>query len=64
MAEPHWQRTRQRAGQDGGVVLMIQDTTELDYTSHPGTKGLGRFGNGPIWEGGRGMLLHSPASAS
>jgi hypothetical protein len=59
MAGPHWQQTRQRAGQDGGVVLMIQDTTQLDYTSHPGTRGLGRFSNGPIWESGRGMLLHS-----
>jgi transposase-like protein/transposase Tn5 family protein len=59
MAQAHWEQTRQRAGQEGGVVLMIQDTTELDYTSHPATKGLGRFGKGPIWESGQGMLLHS-----
>jgi hypothetical protein len=59
MADPHWRQTRRRAAEAGEVVLMIQDTTELDYTPHPGTRGLGRFGNGPIWEGGRGMLLHS-----
>src|SRR5438132_13464725 len=32
---PHWQRTRVSAG-ECAVVLMIQDTTQLDYTSHPG----------------------------
>jgi hypothetical protein len=58
MIDPHWQRTRMLAG-DCPVVLMIQDTTELDYTSHPGCEGLGRFGSGERWEGGRGMLLHN-----
>jgi hypothetical protein len=64
MLQPHWQQTRGEAGQanqgrPGEVVLMIQDTTELDYTSHPRTEGLGRFGKGPIWQSGRGMLLHN-----
>jgi hypothetical protein len=58
MASSHWEQTRRLAGA-GGVVLMIQDTTNLDYTSHPATAGLGRFGKGPIWEAGHGMLLHS-----
>lgn len=59
MIRPHWQQTRQAAGTCDGVVLMIRDTTDLDYTSHPATAGLGRFGKGPIWESGQGMLLHN-----
>jgi len=39
-------------------VLLIQDTTELDYTAHPGCQGLGRFGKGERWTSGLGMLLH------
>jgi hypothetical protein len=58
MLQPHWRQTRQSAA-ECDVVLMIQDTTELDYTSHARTAGLGRFGNGPIWESGLGMLLHN-----
>jgi hypothetical protein len=37
------------------VVLFIQDTSELDFTAHPQTTGLGHIGK--PW--GRGMLLHS-----
>ena len=37
------------------VVLWIEDTTELDYTTHVQTTGLGPIGNGQ----GRGFLLHS-----
>jgi hypothetical protein len=51
---PHWQLTRQAAG-ECGVVLMIEDTTELDFTGHRSTAELGPIGNG----GGRGFLLHS-----
>jgi hypothetical protein len=58
MIRPHWNRTRALAGQCA-VVLMIQDTTQLDYTSHPGCEGLGRFGNGPRWESGLGLNLHN-----
>lgn len=58
MIDPHWQRTRQLAG-ECPLVLMIQDTTELDYTHHPGCEGVGRFGSGERWEGGRGLLLHN-----
>jgi hypothetical protein len=58
MIDPHWQRTRSLAG-ECPVVLLIQDTTELDYTSHPGCRGLGRFGSGERWVSGLGMLLHS-----
>jgi hypothetical protein len=47
------------------VVLLVQDTTELDYTRHPATADLGPIGDGR----GRGYLLQSvlavaPATAA
>lgn len=50
----HWQDTRAVAAQQP-IVLMVQDTTELDYTPHPTTANLGPIGNG----NGRGFLLHT-----
>lgn len=53
---PHHERVRERMrGQ--GVVLAIQDTTELDYSAHPKTRGLGPIGNKS--EGVQGLLLHT-----
>jgi hypothetical protein len=37
------------------VVLAIQDTTELDFSGHAATRGLGQIGN----QYGRGLLAHS-----
>jgi hypothetical protein len=54
LSRPHWELTRQAAGQHR-VVLFVQDTTELDYTHHPTKEGVGPIGNGK----GRGLLLHS-----
>jgi hypothetical protein len=54
LQSPHWGMTRQAAGEPG-VVLMIEDTTELDFTAHRRTSALGPIGDG----GGRGFLLHS-----
>jgi len=51
---PHFHATRQEAG-TRSKVLMIQDTTELDFTSHRDTEGLGPIGNG----GGFGFLMHN-----
>ncbi len=34
ISEPHYAATRKRI-KDHSVVLILQDTTELDYTSHP-----------------------------
>lgn len=52
---PHWAATR-RATAGESVVLLIQDTAELDYTHYRETmEGLGTIGN----ERGRGLLLHS-----
>ena len=51
---PHWQHTRQ-ACENPGDYLLVEDTTEIDFTSHSMTEGLGWTGDG----GGRGMYLHS-----
>lgn len=52
--EPHWQQTRQAMGQHA-LVLIVHDTTELDYSSHPHLLGVGQIGN----ENGRGFLQHN-----
>ena len=54
LSEPHWQATRRLAKQTP-VVLFVQDTSELDFTAHRQTTGLGWIGN----TGGRGFFLHS-----
>jgi hypothetical protein len=51
---PHWQRTR-AACQQPGQYLLIEDTSELDYTEHSMTEEMGCIGDGR----GRGLLLHS-----
>jgi hypothetical protein len=57
--EPHRRRTIERlAGHD--IVLAVQDTTVLDYSSHKATKGLGP--TGPEWT--RGIFLHSCLAVS
>lgn len=50
----HWQRTR-AACQEPGEYLLIEDTTQLDYTGGVGREDLGSIGNGS----GRGLMLHS-----
>lgn len=52
IASPHWQLTRQRAT---GRVLIIGDTTELDFGRFRNIEGVGPTGNGT----GQGFLLHS-----
>src|SRR5512142_931187 len=41
----HLEQTREAAGQQS-QVLLIQDTTDLDYQAHPTTTGLGPIGSG------------------
>jgi len=41
LSEPHWRQTREKAGQTGSVTLMVQDFTDLNFTHHPATQGLG-----------------------
>ena len=56
LSERHWLATREQAAAlPQAVVLFVQDTSELDFTSHPKTSGLGHIGN----TRGRGFLLHS-----
>ncbi len=52
--EPHRQQTL-RACREPGEYLLIEDTTELDYSSHRRAEQLGFIGNGR----GRGLLVHS-----
>src|SRR6266852_2822513 len=40
LMRPHVQQTRAQY-QERSVVLLVQDTTELDYQAHPKTSGLG-----------------------
>ena len=55
LSQPHWTTTRRQAG-EAELVLLVQDTTELDYTRYAAhLSGLGPIGNG----GGQGLLLHS-----
>lgn len=53
--ESHCQRTRQLMGACKGVVLVIHDTTELDYTTRTVLKKMGPLGNGSQ----RGYLCHN-----
>jgi hypothetical protein len=52
----HRQRTRERMAATAGRVLVVHDTTELDFTAHPAVHGqLGPVGGG----GGVGLLQHN-----
>lgn len=51
---PHFARVRERC-RAPGEYLLVEDTTELDYTAHPATTGLGRIGD----DNGRGLFLHT-----
>jgi len=54
LTAPHRQQTLAAAGRHP-LVLVVEDTTELDYTHHRSKTGLGPIGDGR----GRGLLLHS-----
>jgi len=54
LTAPHRSETLRLAGA-AGVVLLVEDTTELDFTAQRHTTGLGPIGDGR----GRGVLLHS-----
>lgn len=51
---PHWQQTRQAMSQHP-LVLILHDTTDLDFTAHPALQGTGPLGDGH----GRGFLQHN-----
>ncbi|MBN9517688.1 transposase, partial [bacterium] len=53
---PHQARTLDRAERHPDTVLIVHDTTELDFSGHRTLAGhLGPIGNG----GGRGLLCHN-----
>jgi hypothetical protein len=54
LIQPHVEQTRAEA-REQARVLLIQDTTEVDYQQHPTTTGLGPIGNGTH----HGYLLQS-----
>jgi hypothetical protein len=53
--QPHFQHTRQQMHQTPGVVLVLHDTTELDYTGLRSITDLGPIGGGL----NRGYLCHN-----
>jgi hypothetical protein len=50
---PHQERTLERI-RSRSLVLLVQDTTFLNYTHHPATKGLGPIGGNQL-----GLVMHS-----
>lgn len=52
--QPHLKRTR-LACREAGEYLMIEDSSDLDFSHHARTQDLGMIGNGE----GRGFALHS-----
>lgn len=51
---PHWEQTRQALAHHP-VVLILHDTTELDFTAHGALRGAGPIGDG----NGQGFLQHN-----
>ena len=45
ICRPHWQRTRERAARVP-ITFLVQDTAELNYSSHAHCEGLGPIGGG------------------
>jgi len=55
---PHRNRVKELGSEitkEKGTVLFIQDGSEIDYSTHHATKGLGQIGN----QFGKGLLIHS-----
>jgi len=53
--QAHYEATEERL-REQGLILVAQDTTTLNYSSHPHTKGLGPIGTDR--EAVRGLMLH------
>jgi hypothetical protein len=51
---PHTDQTQAESAQPGEYFLL-EDTTDLDFTSHKAAEDLGRIGD----DGGRGLFLHT-----
>jgi hypothetical protein len=56
VSQPHWEQTiQQSVNAASKPVIFIQDSTQLDYSTHKATEDLGRIGE----DRGRGLMLHS-----
>jgi len=55
LLEPHYEATIERISQEP-IVLVAQDTTSLNYSTHPATVGLGPISTQP--KGVVGLLVH------
>jgi hypothetical protein len=51
----HWHATQHHAEAAGEIVLFVQDTSDLNFSSHEASEGRGHTADGS----GRGFLLHS-----
>jgi len=56
LLKPHYESTVKRIGEQS-VVLVVQDTTTLNYSAHPLTQGIGPIGPKKT-KGAIGLLLH------
>ena len=54
LSSQHWASTRREAGEHE-QVLLVQDTSSLNFTAHHAAEGLGPIGNNQ----GRGFMVHS-----
>lgn len=54
ISTPHWQQTR-LAMAERPLVLIVHDTTQLDFTRHPALRGTGPIGDGTT----SGFLQHN-----
>jgi uncharacterized protein DUF4338/transposase-like protein/transposase Tn5 family protein len=61
LLEPHYQATQQRIAEHQ-IVLAVQDTTSLNYSTHPATKNLGPIGSQS--EGIIGLMVHDTMAFS
>jgi hypothetical protein len=55
LLEPHYESTRRRIAEHR-VVLSVQDTTSLNYSTQPTTEGLGPIGSDA--DGAIGLIVH------
>jgi hypothetical protein len=61
LLQPHYRAAEARLSKES-IVLAVQDTTSLDYTTHRATEGLGPIG---AWaQGPQGLQLHSTLAFS
>lgn len=58
--QAQYQETQQRINESDGTLLVAQDTTDLDYSSHPRTQGLGYLQGEHLF----GIKVHSALAIS